>query len=61
MDIRLATFLCIIGPQGQEKYESFQFEDEEEKNDLEKVIQKFQIDCKVRSNIIIERHRFLKR
>ena len=25
-EVRLATFLCLIGPDGYEKYESFSFE-----------------------------------
>ena len=29
--VRLATFLCTIGPQGLEKYENFRFEDEAHK------------------------------
>ena len=60
-DVRLASFLCIIGKQGQQKYESFQFSNEEDREDIEKVIELFKKDCEARSNIIIERHKFLSR
>ena len=40
--MRLATFLCTIGIQGLEKYESFKFDDEDDKNKIDAVIKKFE-------------------
>ena len=39
--VRLATFLAIIGEDGLEKYDSFQFGSDEDKNDINEVIMKF--------------------
>ena len=37
--VRLATFLCTIGPQGLEKYENFRFENAADKNKIDKVLE----------------------
>jgi len=44
-NVRLATFLSIVGDDGLQKYESFTFESENERNDLDIVIEKFNISC----------------
>ena len=36
MDVRVATFLCVIGEEGVEKFESFNFDEEEDKKKIEK-------------------------
>ena len=59
-NVRLATFLHVIGEAGVEKYESFEFENDDG-NKIEKVIEKFEEDCKPRTNILNERYNFLKR
>ena len=59
-EVRLATFMCVIGVQGQEKYESLSFQEGEDKEDLATVILKFEECCKARSNVIVERYRFLQ-
>lgn len=41
MDVRVATFLCVIGEEGVEKFESFNFDEEEDKKKIEKIIEKF--------------------
>ena len=60
-EVRIATFLCFIGPEGHEKFNSFDFENEEDKTKMDKVIEKFEMDFQKRTNIIIERNRFLLR
>jgi len=59
-DIRLATFLSIIGDEGLEKYESFTFESEEDRNDIKIVIQKFEQCCNIVTNVLHERYKFLQ-
>ena len=57
-NVRLATFLQVIGEAGIENYESFKFENDDG-NKIEKVIEKFEEDCKPRKNILNERYYFL--
>ena len=59
--VRLATFLHVAGPDALEKYNGFEFESEEERADLDKVIQKFDMDCKSSINILSERNKFYSR
>lgn len=63
--VRLATFLHVIGEAGLEKYESFNLkldeDDNEERDVIKIVLQKFDDDCKPRTNILVERYNFLKR
>ena len=51
----------MIGLDGYEKYESFRFENPDDRESVEKVIQKFDADRKARINIIMKRHKFLQR
>jgi len=37
------------------------FECEEDRLNIDKVIEKFDFDCKIRTNIIVERNKFLQR
>ena len=60
-DVRLATFLTVIGDQGYEKYESFSFEEEADKNKIDKVLLKFDAECKILTNQLNERYKFLQR
>ena len=41
--VRLATFLHVAGPDALDKYNGFLFESEEDKANIEKVLEKF--DC----------------
>ena len=59
-EVRLATFLCVIGSQGQEEYDNFKFETDADKKDIEKVIEKFNISNQNRTSIIVKRNRFLR-
>ena len=59
--VRLATFLHVGGPEVREKYNSFLFENEEDRRNLEKVIEKFDKDCTNTANILAERQKFYSR
>ena len=53
----MATFLHGAGKEAMEKYEGFLWENEDDKNNLNKIIiiEKFDEDFNKRSNIIAER------
>ena len=59
--VRLATFLHIGGPEAVEKYNTFSWNNEEDKNNLQKVIEKFDNDCKITTNVLLERNKFFRR
>lgn len=59
--IRLATFLHVAGQDAIEKYNSFQWEAEDDKNMINKVIEKFEMDCKSTTNVFLERYNFYNR
>ena len=56
MEVRVATFLCVIREEGIEKYKSFKLDEEEDKNNIEKIIEKFTLDSEARTNTVIERN-----
>ena len=58
---RLATFLHVAGNDALEKYRGFAFENENDKRDIEKVLEKFDNDCKSTVNILTERSLFYSR
>ena len=53
--------MSIIGEEGVEKYETFTYEDEQDKEDILKVIEKFDEECQYLTNELNERYIFLKR
>ena len=57
--VRLATFLNVIGDEGLEKYDGFLFDSDEDKEDIEKVIELFDKHCAEVTNILNERYLFL--
>ena len=57
-NVRVATFLHVAGAEAVERYNSFSWENEEDRNILSKVIDKFESDCKGTTNILIERKKF---
>lgn len=59
--VRLATFLHVAGTDAIEKYNSYHWENEEDKKDLNKVIDKLESDCKSSVNILTERYKFYQR
>ena len=61
-DVRLATFLHLIGDAGVEKLGSFEIGFNEDDGDKMKIVlQRFDDDCKPRTNLLDERYNFLKR
>jgi len=57
----LATFLTILGNEGLKLYDSFNFESQEDRNDVIKIIEKFDEHTKEMTNILAERYKFLQR
>ena len=51
----------VVGEAGVEKYNTFTWEEDSDKHKISKVLLKFEEECKPRSNIIMERYKFLKR
>ena len=60
-NVKVATFLHVAGEKSMEKYEGFLWENEDDKNNLNKIIEKFDEDFNERSNIIAEWYNFLSR
>ena len=54
----MAIILHCAGVQVQEVYEHFVFADDTDKDDPQKVLEKFAEYCSPRSNEVIETHRF---
>ena len=59
--IRLATFLSIIGDQGIERFNTYKFKEPEKVKKMETLLQLFEEDCKDKKNIIHQRYLFLRR
>ena len=61
---RVAIFMCMIGKDGQEVKDTFEFEREEDGKDIvttKILFEKFEAYCKPRRNLVVDRHRFLTR
>ena len=58
---RVAIFLHVIGEAGVEKYNTMTWSDPEDKLKIKKVIENFDKECSPKSNVIMERYKFLKR
>lgn len=59
--VRVATFLHVAGPDAIEKYNGFSFQTAEDKMKIDKVIEKFDNDCKTTTNVLSERFKFYSR
>lgn len=59
--VQVATLLTLLGEQGMDIFRSFEFENNEEKDDIVKVKKKFTDYYTPRQNVIYERYKFLKR
>lgn len=60
-EIRTATFLTVVGSQALEVYNTFQWDTEEEKTQLEVILKKFEYYCLPKVNITYERYLFNSR
>ena len=58
--IRVATFLHVAGQDALEKYNTFSWQSIDDKLIMTKVIDKFTEECSEKTNVIIERYKFLK-
>ena len=63
-DEKVAIFMCMIGRQGQDIKDTFEFAISDRGEEIVTVtilFEKFEQYCKSRKNLIVERHRFLTR
>ena len=60
-DIQVAILLNCAGTEAQEVHETFQFDDEEDKKNIDKVLEKFTEYCNPRKNTVYERYKFNSR
>ena len=61
LEVQVARLLNAAGEEAQEIHELFLFEEDADKNDYNKVLQKFREYCRPKKNIVFERHRFWSR
>ena len=57
-DIQVATLLTMIGEQGMDIYNSFEWREADDKNKINTVLQKFDGYCEPIKNVTFERHKF---
>ena len=63
-DEKVLSFICMIGRQGQDIRDTFEFDVDKDGLEIVTVkilFQMFEQYCKPRKNLIVERHRFLTR
>ena len=61
---KVAIFMCMIGKDGQEIKDTFEFETGENEQEVITtaiLFDKFEAHCKPKRNLVVERHRFLTR
>ena len=58
--VQARTLLHIIGEEGLEVFNSFEFESEADKDKLQKLYEKFDSNCSPKQNITWERHKCLQ-
>ena len=61
MGYQVAKFITTIGPDALEIHNSLPFENEADKNDMEKILDQWQRHCVAATNVIFERYTFNKR
>ena len=59
--VRVSTLLSVIGEDATKVFETFQWNEDENKENPESVIAKFDAYCKPRAQVIYERYRFNNR
>ena len=57
-EIQVAILLNCAGPEAQEVHEQFEFLNDDERKDVDKVLEKFEEYCHPRKNTVYERYRF---
>lgn len=56
--VQAMTFLRIVGPDAVEIYNTFDWQEEEEKENLRNIMEKFEGYCNPKKNVTYERHVF---
>ena len=56
--VQAASFLHVAGPEALEVYNIFTWDDTDNKNKVDKIIEKFDQYCNFRKNIMWEHHKF---
>ncbi len=56
--VQAYTFLNLAGPDAQDKYDTFTFEEGEDPEDSEELVKKFEEICLPVKNVIMDRHAF---
>ena len=59
--VRVSTLLSVIGEDGVKAYDTFTWEEDENKDNIDHVIHKFNVYCEPRTQVIYERYRFNNR
>lgn len=52
------TFLNLVGPEALDKFDTFDFERDEDREDPDVLVQKFEELCLPVKNVIMDRHAF---
>jgi hypothetical protein len=60
-EVRVASFLNLIGKEGRDIFATFQWKTGEDKNKLADVMKKFEDYCIPLTNVVFERYRFFSR
>ena len=58
LQVQVTTLLTIIGNDANRVFETFEWTDENDKTDIEQVLNKFETYTKPRTNVPLERYRF---
>ncbi|KAG1661281.1 hypothetical protein GQR58_021516 [Nymphon striatum] len=58
LKLRTATFLTCVGPEALDVYDGFAFDSDADKQNIDKIIQKFEIFCVGKTNETFERYNF---
>ena len=56
--MKASVFLHVVGEDALEVYNNFQFQDDANKMELDKILEKFEDYCIPKRNVTFERHRF---
>ena len=57
-EVQVAILLNCAGPEAQEVHEQFTFETDDERKDVDKVLEKFGEYCRPRKHVVFERYKF---
>ena len=58
--IQVSTLIYCMGPEAEQVFSSFTFEEDSDKDDYDKVLEKFDSHFIPKKNIIFERAKFIK-